>query len=1177
MATITLDLSQFKASGIYTVEYDASTSITLDTQTVRLVVGFSKSGPFNAPVYCPDVKTARSIFGEIDRDLEKKGSFFHRSLFTCLEVGPCFALALMPLNDDINSSNPDTTVYKSFSVSTSESNGVTSPALVSSFYNKERFFKPDESYFGATVNYSTSPNIGKIFNVVNLGLSPFSVIVRKSGDVNGFNITARDWFGSGKVPAFIANEFDFVSEYFVTVDIVSGNWTNYSVLANDPTFSSFFDEKGLIKSKITEFLNSSFVTRLGTFSGSLIPDLTDSNDVNYSIDTIINNAVGKTGLFTFLDREALADYDPSVGKVSGNVDLVGHSLLNSNTDNVNFLSYSFPVSSSFDYAEVASTDIATPIFEDGSANKLTDFKVGRVPGSVGQTPEKGYDSNTNTYVTYVANTHGYNLNDPNRVAYLESYYGQGNSGKFNNILVLRAAALSTAQYRYFTSLIPGSSLIAEQVGLTDRNGIVSSLNVVNVANDTFIKIGISHPSKSSEGTDITRQSKVYNLETNGLVRLYNGNAASQTTGGVGINQGDWVYAQKGNIVYYFRVLSAPSFDNTYNTANITLDITSPQAASNFSLVDDTFTFVWGSIYGLNGSNFDVLSASISDQGTIASYIKPNSFDYDSTDNTYVAGEYSKAYRDFQAGILTSGDIVYVGNIKTYLGVEYTRNISSAKVLKISAFLDEALSIPYYASSSYVWDFLSIRDDNGDSISGSPLRIYASAGGYALDIDASGLNATKTSFYLSTADANNLNVGDYVKADPMGTGDSSNYVLTRILTKRKVTTGSFSGSFIYTTNQRVVVTAGQVTRYKTIDSVATNYQFTYLPGFKLSSYHLPDGSQSQLAKILGVLDPANTNVSVALASRDTIAFRYIVDTFDGGLAPQSYPKNILSKLALKRQKCLALLNAPSIHKFIASVDPRFTDEPTPVNPKPLLNSSYIPQGGNLTLGPSFEYSLPDEANGAKFSGFFTPFFNIREFGRDVKIPPAADVSNNFVRKFTAGSPYAIVAGPRRGVISNPLLTSLEYDFSEEDRANIEPFGLNPIIFKRGTGNMIYSNQTSYQTLSSAFNNLHVRDLLITIETAVEEVLAGYMFEFNDASTRLQIKTIVDAYLDNIRTAGGIASYTTVMDSSNNTNAIVDQNTAIIDITIEPARGVNKFINRVTVSKSGGISSGGFAGV
>jgi hypothetical protein len=59
MAKIRLDLTQFKASGVYTVELDQTETILLNTQTTRLVVGFSKKGPINAPVFCSDIKTAK--------------------------------------------------------------------------------------------------------------------------------------------------------------------------------------------------------------------------------------------------------------------------------------------------------------------------------------------------------------------------------------------------------------------------------------------------------------------------------------------------------------------------------------------------------------------------------------------------------------------------------------------------------------------------------------------------------------------------------------------------------------------------------------------------------------------------------------------------------------------------------------------------------------------------------------------------------------------------------------------------------------------------------------------------------------------------------------------------------------------------------------------------------------
>jgi hypothetical protein len=102
---------------------------------------------------------------------------------------------------------------------------------------------------------------------------------------------------------------------------------------------------------------------------------------------------------------------------------------------------------------------------------------------------------------------------------------------------------------------------------------------------------------------------------------------------------------------------------------------------------------------------------------------------------------------------------------------------------------------------------------------------------------------------------------------------------------------------------------------------------------------------------------------------------------------------------------------------------------------------------------------------------------------------------------------------------------------------------------------------------------VRDLLISIENDAEQILSNYLFDFNEDSIRLEIKTL-DNYLDGVRSGGGIYAYQVIMDASNNTPAVIDQNIGIIDIIIEPARGIQKFINRITVTRTGGIAAGGF---
>ena len=363
---------------------------------------------------------------------------------------------------------------------------------------------------------------------------------------------------------------------------------------------------------------------------------------------------------------------------------------------------------------------------------------------------------------------------------------------------------------------------------------------------------------------------------------------------------------------------------------------------------------------------------------------------------------------------------------------------------------------------------------------------------------------------------------------------------------------------------------RVQKFQSIKQFTKSFQMTYLKGFTMKNSHRPNGTDARISNILDVL--YNTNIATTLSAKEVISFRYIIDTFSGQILPNS--KYQLSKLAKDRQKALAIINAPSIAQFRKSTDPRFTDAPTAVDPYPSLNTSYIADGGNLSLNPSYTFTLPTEDQGAKFCAFYSPYITIRENNRNIDVPPASYVSNNFVRKFSNGEPYAIIAGQKRGVISAGNLIGAEYDFTDSDRANLEPMGINPIIKKRGLGVIVFGNNTAYQQVNSAFNLIHVRDILISVESDVEEILSNYLFDFNEDSIRLEIKTLVDNYLDGVRSGGGIYAYQVIMDSSNNTPAIIDMNMGIIDIIIEPARGIQKFINRITVTRTGGIAAGGF---
>ena len=91
---IPVHLQQFKAAGIYRVVFDKSTIQGVDSEILRLVVGYSEIGPFNIPVYVKSVSEFKSIYGDVSKKLEKRGVFFHRMAIQALTVGPILCLNL---------------------------------------------------------------------------------------------------------------------------------------------------------------------------------------------------------------------------------------------------------------------------------------------------------------------------------------------------------------------------------------------------------------------------------------------------------------------------------------------------------------------------------------------------------------------------------------------------------------------------------------------------------------------------------------------------------------------------------------------------------------------------------------------------------------------------------------------------------------------------------------------------------------------------------------------------------------------------------------------------------------------------------------------------------------------------------------------------------------------------
>jgi hypothetical protein len=1103
-------LQQFKSSGVYRLEFDKSQITNIPSETIRLIIGFSKKGPFNTPVFVQDSVFFKSVFGEIDSVLERKGSYFHRTVLTCLDRGPVIVLNLLNLDDTLDTSN-----FQSVSTCATNNNALVDSAPVSSFFNKDKFWFTDPAALvqSAATDLPTnnaSPATQRLLNYANVGRRPISVITRKS-DTLGFDVIAKDWFGVGQVPFFM-NENDYISDYLIDVIIVEGDFSNYTTLSIDPIFGPYFtntglrkvftDQYGFVRDGLTEFLALPQVNVLGVYTGAMIPDFQDKNGNNIYIQDLVNLETSRTGVLMALNSAAYDDQPYNLGGVSrlisGDlIDTVGHTLESEQPGALNFLSYYGGIQEDLSYAKVS-----------GATAVVFTLTVGATDGVVAN-------------ALYSASS---------AIQGATGYTSNGATGFYDTITVYGPSAAATG------SLVTG---FATRALFTE---FIDSLAV----NKTFVQ-GSSKVTTgpASSVNYISINSKIYD-DTNDILTLK-----------VKLVVGDGV--------------------------------TGPTSTSNgFLFVGGTGTTAGGGTASLK-------------------IIRSNKWEFADTSASpkiVYAGQDSDVYQTNLSGIITDGDRINIsatGSTAVYSYVQFdrfsTNDFTGATFTSAFASTTPTLSdkVNYVTVSAFenvdlvtgatsigatgTFDFKTYTGDINES-----LLIDVARTGTANPTNVIWLNDTVTGPLGASGFTGQIAKGQYLVQNFGGTGTPSKLDLvptpndgklhtgksrlTRIISVVKIS-DPLSANYGYikvTTNDPIYISpTNEVERYKDIRNFVQYYRFSALNGYTLRDAQVPNGSGDRQNAILDVM--TDTNIAQGLTDREVITFRYIVDSFEGLIEPAS--KIRLTKLAKNRQSALAILNMPSVKQLKESTNPLFKMDSTTS-----FDTQYVSTGGNLASNPSNVFTLPGIADGANYGAFYGPNLVIRENGSNTSVPCAAHVSNLYIDKYNLALPYSIVAGPRRGVVTGVGLVGVEYAFDRVDLDWIEPFGYNAIVNKRGFGLTINANQTAQQTVKSALSQIHVRELLIYIQDGIEAILKNYRWEFNTAQNRLEIKTLADNFLSQILSDGGLYDFNNIMDSTNNTNEIIDNNIGILDTYIEPVRGMGVLVHRTTILRTGTIATGNY---
>jgi len=1068
-------IASLKAAGTYRFEFDKSQIVSIPANQTRLIVGFSKKGPFNTPVFVPDTAFFKQVYGDIDRNLERKDSFFHRSCLAALERGPILALNLLALD-----ANDKVDFIKFGTAATPEVQAnAGAQAEYQKFYNRDKFFFPETESFLTNVGASNTFSAGTtndLLDFTNLGQNPVSIIVRKAAAANvaGLEVTAEEWYGAANVPGFL-NKDSLISDFMVDIFVIEGNFggdfasaTPYERFVADPTFQTYFDKTKGIKRKLftsdatdtmlAEFFNESEVNLIAQYTASLLPNFVDLVGNNLFVEKVVNADTATTGVFVAVNEELFSG-DFLIDGVKGGIDLIGHNLENqqsiSGQNEVNFLSYESSIVSDLCYNRTveSGTTVTVGATETATSTDLTSGNV-QIQVTGGTTGDALYDA----LFGMRANT-----------ATLVGSYVKTAAGTYAPVISHNVVGGTV------TIVVSG---VGGVTAASFTVGAGQTLNYLNEADFDFVV------NENASGGNA------------GIIASYGSTLYTQFSNGT-LTDGDEVqYSATGDpnvTVQSFLVFNAVDYGFIHTGAPTT-------AVNKVAITDPSYNLPAVQIIPYADNLFDTVRT-LQSQFTIddptGRFVK--------SDGTTLGGANELCIQTLKGSLNRTIDIIADSTTQVQL--------KPNQVLIASDNQD--------ADTVLVGNYLIHSEGNATgSVPSRLTRINEVVGGLT--------NST-----YSTIPANKTAI--------------------LVTTQSEILVDTVSG-------------VKKVELYYPIDRWVDFFNIFTLDGFKLdASKHVPDGSNDKQNKIL-TDTLSGTNLFKALTDRETINFRYVVDTFGNGI--ESGSKAIYTTLCSTRKNAFAIINAPSSKDFKNSTDPSFLDATG------VLSSRLISTGGDLTKNPTVRFSLPSQTQGASFGAFYYPFITVRDLGKNINVPPACYVSNNFIAKYENALPWSLVAGVRRGVVGGSGVVGLELNLGKEDREFLEPFGLNPIVFQSGTGPTIFANKTAQQTTKSALSSINCREVVIFIQDGIEAILKNYLFEFNTAQTRLEIKTLADNFLATVQNDDGVFDFRNVMDESNNPPEVIDQNIGIIDTFIEPVRGMEILVQRTTILRTGAIQAGNF---
>ena len=183
-----------------------------------------------------------------------------------------------------------------------------------------------------------------------------------------------------------------------------------------------------------------------------------------------------------------------------------------------------------------------------------------------------------------------------------------------------------------------------------------------------------------------------------------------------------------------------------------------------------------------------------------------------------------------------------------------------------------------------------------------------------------------------------------------------------------------------------------------------------------------------------------------------------------------------------------------------------------------------------------------------------------------VPVSTMIPGVYAKNDSISYPWFAPAGINRGIMTNVL--SAERFLTQGNRDSLYQANVNPIATFPNAGVTVFGQKT-LQKKQSALDRVNVRRLLIELKNYISQVANTYVFEQNDVATRNEFSSIINSYLSTVQNNQGLISYQVIMNETNNTPTVIDNNQLVGQIYLQPTKTAEFIILDFNILPTGAV--------